>query len=1062
MDPLPGDGDPIMRQFFLFSLVVAALATVAQTGCSKKQKPPLEAAAVPAAMAPGGVSAAPGVPPPSLELGPQEKYDAALLEALNQIADKKYAEALVSLGTARALQDTEQVHQEIDRVKNLIEQQAVAARTAQDIKAVIDEGKPEEAARIAAAGLEQFGPTDEADKLAQLKRQADALAAAQGNDNDAQFQRFEQEGTAAVGDRNWRAAAIAFEQALQYREDANLRRQLGDLQAALALYDDNRKRAAELRRDPAHLEEAIAALKEAQRAWDTVQVRQELDDFTLALQKRRDRISVADFEVRGEVGIPSAGRTLAEELLPAFRPRFDLVEREQINKVVGELQLEASDLAENDSGRREVGRLARIRYLVLGSITPQCGITVNARLIEAQSGLVVQTAKLIAASPEEVLRRLPELARLLTMSDEEKCAYEQQQAQQAAVVIQPVAIAPLPPPPEVVVVGQPLPPPIVVYNPRPPDWGGLRPDDFDRLPLFSGQAAPFVAAQVDVESGDALRQRLLQISVSLGDNLFRRGRYQEAQRHFELAFNLSPGHLDLQVRLDRCRSQLPPPPPPPRPEVVVVTPPAVVIAPPPRPRIVVVNFLVNADPGLAPPGLGDWAADQLAACYAPTYEVVDGSQLNWYLAATGGSVRDLAVNASARLWLGRALGVRFFAFGVVQQTASFTVTTHLVDVETGQRQGVGSIHVQDHQELKLRMAELVRQTHADPAERDRLAREAQENERRLNEARRLLQGHQPAQAAAVCRAALQQQPGNIGLQALLQQADHQVQETTLEETRRRQAQERQAQATAEQARRQQLARQAEEARQRAQREAANRDQAARQALEQKRQQSGEQLLLQGRKALADKNYAEAVRRFESAVAIQPTEAARQELAQARALAERATRDQAVAEQARRDAETRRQREADLARIRAQVDEQRRSQPLPRPTPQPLPRSVPQPVSRPAPQSLPKSMPQPTPRPASQSPPSATQRAAYARQLETAAAFEKQAKYDQAIASYQEALRLVPGDVKATAALHMAQGRKALQAKRFPEAAREFEEVLRLQPQDAAAAAALKQARQGRS
>src|SRR6516162_10708423 len=55
MDPLPGDGDPIMRQFFLFSLVVAALATVAQTGCSKKQKPPLEAAAVPAAMAPGGV-----------------------------------------------------------------------------------------------------------------------------------------------------------------------------------------------------------------------------------------------------------------------------------------------------------------------------------------------------------------------------------------------------------------------------------------------------------------------------------------------------------------------------------------------------------------------------------------------------------------------------------------------------------------------------------------------------------------------------------------------------------------------------------------------------------------------------------------------------------------------------------------------------------------------------------------------------------------------------------------------------------------------------------------------
>src|SRR5262249_3804212 len=154
-------------------------------------------------------------------------------------------------------------------------------------------------------------------------------------------------------------------------------------------------------------------LQEAEKAWDTPQVRQDIDECTLALQKRRDRVSVADFEVRGEVGIPLAGRTLAENLLPAFKPRFDLVEREQLGKVLDELRLEASDVAGNDQARQQVGRLARMRYLVVGSVTPLCGITVNARLVEVQTGLVVQTAKLIAANPDDLMRRLPKLALML-------------------------------------------------------------------------------------------------------------------------------------------------------------------------------------------------------------------------------------------------------------------------------------------------------------------------------------------------------------------------------------------------------------------------------------------------------------------------------------------------------------------------------------------------------------------------------------------------------------------------------------------------------------------------
>ena len=89
-------------------------------------------------------------------------------------------------------------------------------------------------------------------------------------------------------------------------------------------------------------------------------------------------------------------------------------------------------------------------------------------------------------------------------------------------------------------------------------------------------------------------------------------------------------------------------------------------------------------------------------------------------------------------------------------------------------------------------------------------------------------------------------------------------------------------------------------------------------------------------------------------------------------------------------------------------------------------------------------------------------------MQAAAALEKQQKYAEAIQAYQAALRWVPKDARATAALrnveftqHMAEGRKGLTAKRFADAAREFEEALKLFPNNPEAAKALKQAREGR-
>src|SRR5262245_20114547 len=102
------------------------------------------------------------------------------------------------------------------------------------------------------------------------------------------------------------------------------------------------------------------------------------------------------------------------------------------------------------------------------------------------------------------------------------------------------------------------PPAILVHTPVPPAFGGLKIADFDRLPPPPppgkiAVVAPGGAAELSVKN------RLLHASLLLGDNLFRRGHYHEAHRHFEFALQLAPGDFDILIRLDRTRPHLPPP-----------------------------------------------------------------------------------------------------------------------------------------------------------------------------------------------------------------------------------------------------------------------------------------------------------------------------------------------------------------------------------------------------------------------------------------------------------------------------------------------------------------------
>ncbi|MCI0464360.1 MAG: tetratricopeptide repeat protein [Gemmataceae bacterium] len=924
------------------SLLLCFALVALLPGCSREGPAPVEPPApkrptlVAAAQAPlpgvivGGAPQAEQAPAPAfqpvnfgpdpLEADKQEKYETALQDAFNLLAQRKYPDALAALEAARTFKDTPFLRGEIDKLKLRVDQQAAAERIVQDIQTILDQGKTAEAAQLAGSALLQYGATDVAPQLTRLKLQADALIGASINDNPAKHRRFREEGEAALRDRNLRGAVVAFEQALQAGEDAALRKRCDEVRAAVAFYDEKRAKAAELRRDPATLEDALAFLQEAAKAWDTLQLRQEIDEYTVALQKRRERVGVADFEVRGEVGIPAAGRTLADELLPHLKLRYDLVERGQLAKVVDELKLTAGRLADSEGDRREVGRLAKLRYLVVGSITPLGGLTAHARLVDVRTGLVVQTAKVVAPGPEQLVALMPELGKLLLMSDGERLAYERQQAQVARLAPPPPLDAPLPPPPEVLAQGQPLPPPVVIDTRLPVALGGVVLQDFQRLPPPPPQGQPVKVVEVVQVVEPPVKRRLLHLSLEVGDNLFRRGHYREAQRHFEFALNLSPGNVDLQVRLERTRPYLPPPPP-----VVVVEAP-----PPPRPRVAVLDFAVLADPRAVPPGLGSWTPEHLAPYFCPTLRVVDRGEVAWYLGRSGVTLRDLMVDPHARRWLGRALNVRYFLLGNINQAdgaGSLEVSAHLLDAEYGFVQGAGRILVHDPAELKLRLGELARLTLMNPAERQRYEEQSRPVETLLVEARKSSDRGELTVALGLFQKAAGLRPGSIEIQVLLQKTNRRAELAALEEARRREFERVQAEIRAQQQRQLELARLAEEARIRAAERAAALAADQRRLEEERRlreqQAAQSQLVLQARVAFKKGEFRLAIQMFEGAAGLRPNDDVHRELALARAEAERGSRARAAEEAARREAELRRVREEELKVARLRLEEERR-------------------------------------------------------------------------------------------------------------------------------------------
>ncbi|HLW65574.1 MAG TPA: hypothetical protein VKS79_09670, partial [Gemmataceae bacterium] len=797
----------------------------------------------------------------------QAKYDAALAQGLDLMADRKWDDALAAFESARGFKDTLTVDAAIARVKQHIEEEIAAERVATDIQTILDDGRAEEAAKLANDAVQQYGETRFAEKLISLKRQADALVAAPATDKKEQFDRLKASYLAARKDNQLRAAALALEQALQFADDAELKKELDELHTKLAQYDDLCSKAAELRKDPAKLEGAVDNLKQAAKLWDTSEIQRDIDECNFALQNRRDRLAVAGFNVLGDIGVPEAGTFVADELMSFFKSKYELVERGQVARLIEEMKLAPAALADDEASRRELGQVAKARYVVVGDITPIAGITVQARMVEAATGLIVQTAEISAANVDELKQKLPELARVLMMSDEEKKKFQEEQAKETAPVevLKPAANGAIPPPPQPPAPQDPIPNPIMLGNPQAPPVGNLQPNLFQQLP-----AQPAVLAlPVFPADRDALfRQRVFWAALQLGDNLFLRGRFRQALWNYQICLNLSPDELTIRQRVEQCLLLLPVDP--------------FFVA---RQRIAIFDFQIFGNPNVVPLWLGPWTARNIAPYFWPQYELVGQPELFWWMWQLGISYRDVLFDPVARWYLAQVLNVRYFLFGTLVETASFNATTYLVDAQYGFLASSARIHVRTPAELRLRLGELAMLTRLSPAERLKYERDNAVWDLLLADIQQRRDRREFAGCRNLCLKALRLRPGNVEVLTILQGLEREERRDLLRNERDVFKQHQQLEFPRIQQRQLDLVRAADFAGRDAERLAGERDDAARRRLGAQREQAVANLLRQARALYQAQVYVNAVALFEAAASLQPNDdALLAELALARARA----------------------------------------------------------------------------------------------------------------------------------------------------------------------------------
>lgn len=131
---------------------------------------------------------------------------------------------------------------------------------------------------------------------------------------------------------------------------------------------------------------------------------------------KNNTVAVIEFsELRGDAYVPSPrGRLLAERITTRLvnSGQVEVVERGQLDKVMGELKFDTSGLV-NDASAKSVGKLLGVEAIVTGTLTDVGGETeIHSRMVRVEDGMI-----LAAVTTRDVIPVIGRLAELQPNAD---------------------------------------------------------------------------------------------------------------------------------------------------------------------------------------------------------------------------------------------------------------------------------------------------------------------------------------------------------------------------------------------------------------------------------------------------------------------------------------------------------------------------------------------------------------------------------------------------------------------------------------------------------------------
>lgn len=130
-------------------------------------------------------------------------------------------------------------------------------------------------------------------------------------------------------------------------------------------------------------------------------------------EKNKSKIAVIEFS-NLDGSVSKLGRYIAEELITRLyrTDKFEVVERNMLNKIMEEHQLTLSGFVD-ESSAREIGRILGVDAIASGSVTDLVDeVKINARLISTETGKIFSVASVRVEKTSDVLQLLQEQEQL--------------------------------------------------------------------------------------------------------------------------------------------------------------------------------------------------------------------------------------------------------------------------------------------------------------------------------------------------------------------------------------------------------------------------------------------------------------------------------------------------------------------------------------------------------------------------------------------------------------------------------------------------------------------------